>query len=174
MTERPWRPQSPTDVRNEDPADRPGTPVLSRFAHRPSHEPPARLPAPAPEEKRKPFWRRIGLTRPAAEDPPATALEPILARLAALESEFQARHANSEGRLARSERILRRLEERDRQVSLLKIRQRLDGLEIDQAEMEESLQAAQRSLRGLAALALLALLSAAGTLFLFFYLYAGS
>ncbi len=172
MTERPWHPQSPVAGRREDPADRAATPVLSRFAHRPPRDPPPQLSAPAatPGEKRKPFWRRIALTRPAAENPQPAGLEPIVARLAALESEFQARQADSEDRLARNERILRSLEERSRQVSLLEIRKRLEGLEIDQTEAEESLEAARRSLRSLAALAALALFAAAGALFLVLYL----
>ena len=174
MTERSWHPQSPADGREQDSTHRPATPALSRFAHQSPQPTPPQLPmpGPAPEEKKKPFWRRIALTRPASENPTTTSLEPILARLAALEREFQAYQRESEDRLARSERIVRRLEEHSRQVSLLEIRRRFEGLEIDQAEAEESLDAARRSLTGLAGLAILALLSAAGALFAFFYFFA--
>ena len=166
MTEGPRQPQNPAHGRPQESGHRPVTPTLSRFAHR------LPVPAPAPVEEKKPFWRRLGLTRSGAEQPPTASLEPLLRRIAALEAELQAHRSQSEERLAAGERRVRRLEERSRQVSLLETRQRLEGLEIDQAEAEEALEGARRSLRSIAGLAGLALVSAAGALFAFFYLWA--
>jgi len=159
LAEQPGMPQG----RDESPTAQ-LAPTLSRFAHlgarvaAPAASPPASSlarsdPGGAPaSEKRPPFWRRIALTRAPAAGPSAEALESALERLRRLETQLAAGHASTDDRLARCEHALREIWDRERQVSLAELRERLAGLEADQTAAEDALRRATRGLQVLGAL----------------------
>lgn len=126
-------------------------PALSRFAHRerPVASPkatPARSAPPVSETKPS-LWRRIAQARAPETEPGAKAL---LERMRALEVRHEADRAVSAERLARTERALDDLYRQQEDPALAELRERLVGLEIDQAEADEALRASVLRLKWLA------------------------
>ena len=161
MAEQPGMTQGRTDSTTAQIA-----PTLSRFAHlgarvtppAPSELPPASAlmrstPERAPvAEKRPSFWRRISLARGPAEGVSTDALDSTLERVQRLENQITTQNASTDERLARCENAVHEIWDRERQVSLAQLRERLAGLEADQAAAEEALRSANRGLRWLGAL----------------------
>ena len=161
MAEQPGMPQGRADSATAQIA-----PTLSRFAHlgarvtppAPAELPPASaLMRSAPEhapaaEKRPSIWRRIALARGPNEGPSTEALNSALERVQRLENQITTQHASTDERLARCESAVHEIWDRERQVSLAQLRERLAGLETDQAAAEEALRRAHRGLRWLGAL----------------------
>lgn len=157
MGERPWAPDNPyPPQRTPEPS-----PPLSRFAHlgTPGHSTtpsldtssaPSAPHTPAPE-RRLPFWRRITQVKPPQPEARISA-EALLERLHWLETRLAADRAHDDERLARTEQALREIEERQKQVSLAELREKLAGLEVDQTEAEEAFLEATRKLKWMGAL----------------------
>ena len=138
------------------------------------------LPAlkPTPQDKsgsrKVPFWKRLTLPRspsvsppPQFEASPTPNLEPVLARLAALEKQLAANQVATENQLTRFEENIIRLWELEDDLALTEVRERLALLEANQEEIADGLHAVGRNLMiltlaiggaVLAGLALLALL----------------
>lgn len=158
MAEQPGTPHAP-----EATAASRLAPTLSRFAHlgaRVTPPAPALPPASAlmrseterAQEKRPSFWRRIAMARGPAEGLSADALNSALERVQRLENQLTTQHASTDERLARCENAVHEIWDRERQVSLAQLRERLAGLEADQTAAEEALRRANRGLRWLGAL----------------------
>ena len=176
MAEEPWAAQLAKETRAAGLA-----PTLSRFAHlgervqsrsggaSPEIQNPPRIAGEgraAPTENKKiSFWRRIGVPRTVSRaDAPTLSLESLLERVHALESQSAAHQAQTEERLAGAEHALREIRDHDREVSLNALRERLAGLEIDQAESEQALRRATGGLKILGTLLAMALASGVGAL----------
>ncbi|MAJ62071.1 MAG: hypothetical protein CBC48_20340 [bacterium TMED88] len=122
---------------------------------------PARMDRPAPESasgRKVPFWKRITLPRtpqaaaaPSIDRGPAPPnLEPILARLAALEKQLAANQVATESQLTRFEENITRLWELEDDLALNEVRERLALLEANQEEIADGLHAVGRKLVTLA------------------------
>ena len=142
------------DVRSEEVPANQGPTNLS-----PVERLPARPAAPNPPPKRSPFWKRI--TLPRAQEPPAPvaqpiepkiSLEPIVARIRALEEQIAANHSDSQARLEQSEENLTRLWEMEEQLAQAELRERLAVVEANQEEIADGLHAVARNLVVLASL----------------------
>ena len=118
---------------------------------------PARIDRPAPETpsgRKVPFWKRITLPRtpqaaaaPSIDRGPAPPnLEPILARLAALEKQLAANQVATESQLTRFEENITRLWELEDDLALNEVRERLALLEANQEEIADGLHAVGRKL----------------------------
>ena len=117
------------------------------------------LPAlkPTPQDKsgsrKVPFWKRLTLPRspgfsppPQFEASPTPNLEPVLARLAALEKQLAANQVATENQLARFEENIIRLWELEDDLALTEVRERLALLEANQEEIADGLHAVGRRL----------------------------
>ncbi len=177
MGEQPWAPDNPyPPQRTPEPS-----PPLSRFAHlgTPGHSAtpsldtkstssapytPSAPHTPAPE-RRLPFWRRITQAKPPQPEARISA-EALLERLHWLETRLAADRAHDDERLARTEQALREIEERQKQVSLAELHEKLAGLEVDQTEAEEAFLEATRKLKWMGALLGVSMAMGAGALLL--------
>jgi len=126
-------------------------PTLSRFAH---HQRPVATPeatparsAPPVSETKPSLWRRFAQARTPESAPGAQAL---VERMRALEVRYEADRTVSADRLARAERALDDLYRQREDPALAELRDRLAGLEIDQAEADEALRASALRLKWLA------------------------
>jgi len=111
----------------------------------------------APGGKKLPFWKRITLPRAPGPQPAARteaarppSLEPVLARLNALEKQLAANQAATENQLTRFEENITRLWELEEQMTLTEVRERLALLEANQEEIADSLHTVGRNLAWLA------------------------
>jgi hypothetical protein len=116
------------------------------------------LPHDPAEPKRReklPFWKRIALPRPLVQATQAAtgrspSLEPILARLGALEKQLAANQSATETHLERFEENLTRLWELEEQMALTEVRERLALLEANQEEIADGLHLVGRNVSILA------------------------
>ena len=128
---------------------------------------PGRISGANAQEKKVSFWRRMALPRsPASDALPASPVQELLERMHTLQVQWETQQGRTDERLARSEDALRQILDRDREASLDALRQRLAGLEIDQAEAEEALRRATLGLKLLAGLLLVTAASGIGALIL--------
>lgn len=100
--------------------------------------------------KKVPFWKRIALPRsPSASPGPAPAqpsVEPLVARLVALEKQLAANQSATETRLDKFEENITRLWELEEQLAVTEVRERLALLEANQQEIADGLHTVGRNL----------------------------
>jgi len=127
-------------------------------------------PAEAGRREKVPFWKRIVLPRPIAQATQAAtgrsqSLEPILARIGALEKQLAANQSATEIHLDRFEENITRLWELEEQMTITEVRERLALLEANQEEIADGLHVIGRNVSILAivlAIAVAATLLVAG------------